>query len=105
MQSEMAYLTTHESAEKTVHLLNMLLEMQTAQDELPRAPIGKFGAIDDELTKAVHEAAMFIFAAQQAIPLREQLAARGRELEAQGAIQVGYGDSYSAAALNHLLKK
>lgn len=94
-----------EYAEKAVQLLNKLLELQSARDGLERAPIGKFGACDDELTKAAHDAAIFIFAAQQAIPLMEQLAARGRELEAQGLIQVEYGSSYAVAAMDHLLQK
>jgi len=45
---------------------------------------------------------MLIFAAQQAIPLMERLAALGRGLEARGAIRVDYSESFALAALDHL---
>ncbi|MDH0051018.1 hypothetical protein [Comamonas terrigena] len=41
----------------------------------------------------------------KALPVMEQLADRGRELEAQGLIQVEYGSSYAVAAMDHLLQK
>lgn len=97
-------LTTDQTAQRGIELLNELLASKSAVDGVPRSPIGVIGPKDgyDQLAKDVQEVAMLIFAAQQAIPLMVRLAALGRSLEARGTIKVDYSESLAPAALEHL---
>lgn len=54
----MSQSTTNEQIEKGYLLLNKMLAMQTAIDNLERAPVEKFGPCGDELSKAVRDTAL-----------------------------------------------
>lgn len=97
-------MTTDQAAQRGIQLLNELLAAKSDADGVPRSPIGVIGPKDgcDQFAKDVHEVAMLIFTAQQAVPLMLRLADIGRELEAQGAIKVEHGDSFATKALDHL---
>ena len=99
-----AYMSTDQAAERGIELLNELLAFKSAADGVPRSPIGVVGPKDgyDQFAQDVQAVALFIFAAQQAIPLMERLIDSGRALEANGAIKVEYSESFALKALDHL---
>lgn len=98
-------MNTDQAAQRGIELLNELLAARSDVDGVPRSPIGVIGPKEgnDQLAKDVHEVAMLIFAAQQAVPLMLRLADIGRDLEEKGAIKVEHGDSFATQALDHLL--
>lgn len=96
-------MTTDQAATRSIELLNELLAMKSREDGVPRSAIGVIGPKEgyDQLAKDVQEIAMFVFAAQKAIPLMLRLAEAGRTLEARGAIQVDHHESFALKALDH----
>lgn len=97
-------MTTDQTANRGIELLNALITLKSKEDGVPRTAIGVLGPKEgyDQFAKDVQEVANLIFAAQQAVPLMVRLADFGRALEVDGKLMVDHGESYAVKALNYL---
>lgn len=90
-----------------LELLALCQALQSERDGVDRpAPfaIDKFKTLD-QFAKDINTASTNMAALHKLIPQMLRLAELGRKLEADGKLEVGYGDDYSSAALDFVLRE
>ncbi|TDA48097.1 hypothetical protein [Burkholderia pyrrocinia] len=93
--------------DRGLELLVLCQALQSEKDGVDRpAPF----AIDksktlDQFAKDINAASTNMAALHKLIPQMLRLAELGRKLEADGKLEVGYGDDYSSAALDFVLRE
>ncbi|MEX3960152.1 hypothetical protein [Trinickia sp. EG282A] len=93
--------------DRGLELLALCQVLQSEKDGVDRpAPF----AIDksktlDQFAKDINAASTSMAALRKLIPQMLRLAELGRKLEADGKLEVGYGDDYSSAALDFVLRE
>ncbi|KVV07398.1 hypothetical protein [Burkholderia ubonensis] len=93
--------------DRGLELLALCLALQSEKDGVARpAPfeIDKSKTLD-QFAKDINAASTNMAALHKLIPQMLRLAELGRKLEADGKLEVGYGDDYSSAALNFVLRE
>ncbi|WP_233623247.1 hypothetical protein [Burkholderia seminalis] len=93
--------------ERGLELLALCLALQSEKDGVDRpAPF----AIDksktlDQFAKDINAASANMAALYKLIPQMLRLAELGRKLEAEGKLEIGFGDDYSSAALDFVVRE
>jgi len=91
------------SIERGIELLKLCQQYQTAFDGIERPEPGVIDKTKtlDAFAMDIDNAVTYISSLNKLIPMSQQLADLGRQLEQQGKLQVDFGDDYSKAALEY----
>jgi hypothetical protein len=91
--------------ERGLELLALCQTLQNAKDAVDRpVPLQAVKSKTlDQFAKDINMASMNMVALHKLIPQMLRLAELGRKLEADGKLQVDYGEDYSTAALNFVI--